>query len=99
MKTNLFMVYESDSLELVSHIMKWKSIHHLPVINNKKELTGLITWTDLIKLGNLDLRFTVKEAMQTELITISQEKSLDKAKQIMQEHQINCLPVVHKKNF
>jgi len=99
MKTNLFMVYESDSLELVSHIMKWKSIHHLPVINNKKELTGLITWTDLIKLGNLDLRFTVKEAMQTELITISQEKSLDKAKQIMQEHQINCLPVVHKKTF
>jgi len=69
------------------------------VINNKKELTGLITWTDLIKLGNLDLRFTVKEAMQTELITISQEKSLDKAKQIMQEHQINCLPVVHKKTF
>ena len=99
MKTNLFMVYESDSLELVSHIMQWKNIHHLPVINNQKELTGLITWTDLIKLGNLDLKFTVKEAMQTELITISQEKPLDKAKQIMKDHHINCLPVVHKKKL
>ena len=99
MKTKLFMVYENDSLELVTHIMKWKKIHHMPVVNNNKELTGLVSWTDLIKLGNSDLKQTVKEVMQTNLVTVSQEKSLQKAKQIMKEANINCLPVVYNKKL
>ncbi|MBT8245884.1 MAG: CBS domain-containing protein [Winogradskyella sp.] len=99
MQTKLFVVHESDSLELVSHIMKWKKIHHLPVVNNKKELKGLVSWTDLIKLGNTDLKQNVINIMQTELITISQEKSLEKAKRIMKEAQINCLPVVYNKRL
>ncbi|SHG82628.1 glutamate-cysteine ligase family protein [Winogradskyella jejuensis] len=99
MQTKLFIVHESDSLELVTHIMKWKKIHHLPVVNKTKELTGLITWTDLIQLGNTDLKQTVKDVMKTELYTISQEKSLKKAKQIMSDAKINCLPVVHKKKL
>ena len=96
MKTKLFVVDENDSLELVNHIMKWKKIHHLPVVNKKRELVGLISWTDLIKQGNVNLDKSVKSVMETDLITIGQEKSLDKAKKIMEKHKINCLPVVKK---
>ena len=99
MNTKMLLVDQNDSLELVSHIMKWKNIHHLPVINNKKELTGLLTWTDLIKLGNKDLHLRVKDVMTKELITISQEAPLEEAKQLMQLHHINCLPVVRNKEL
>ncbi len=96
MKTKLFVVDENDSLELVNYIMKWKKIHHVPVVNQKRELTGLLSWTDLIKLGNDNLDKCVKDVMEINLVTISQEKSLAKAKKLMQQHKINCLPVVRK---
>jgi len=99
MNTKMLLVDQSDSLELVSHIMKWKNIHHLPVINKKKELTGLLTWTDLIKLGNKELYLCVKDVMTKDLITISQEAPLEEAKQLMKLNKINCLPVVRNKEL
>ena len=99
MNTKMLLVDQNDSLELVSSIMQWKNIHHIPVINKKKELTGLLTWTDLIKLGDKDLDLRVKDVMTTDLITITQEAPLNKAKDLMQKHKINCLPVVRKKEL
>ncbi|MCT4629336.1 CBS domain-containing protein [Winogradskyella sp.] len=99
MNTKILLVNQSDSLELVSSIMKWKNIHHLPVINNKKELTGLLTWTDLIKLGNKDLHLCVKDVMTKDLITTSQETPLKEAKSLMELNNINCLPVVRNKEL
>ncbi|GAB5565148.1 MAG: glutamate-cysteine ligase family protein [Winogradskyella sp.] len=96
MNTKILLVDQNDSLELVSSIMKWKNIHHLPVINKKKELTGLLSWTDLIKLGDKDLHLIVKDVMTKDLITISQEASLDDAKNLMTSNNINCLPVVRR---
>lgn len=99
MNTKVLLVDQKDSLELVSNIMKWKNIHHLPVINKKKELTGLLTWTDLIKLGDKDLHLCVKDVMTKNLITISQEAPLKEAERIMKAHKINCLPVVRNKKL
>ena len=99
MNTKILLVDQKDSLELVSSIMKWKNIHHLPVINNKKELTGLLTWTDLIKLGNKDLHLCVKDVMTKNLITISQEAPLEEAERLMRTYKINCLPVVRNKEL
>jgi CBS domain-containing protein len=99
MNTKMLLVDQNDSLELVSNIMKWKNIHHLPVINKKKELTGLLTWTDLIKLGDKDLHLCVKDVMTKKLITISQEAPLEEAESIMKTHKINCLPVVRNKEL
>ncbi|WP_299363653.1 CBS domain-containing protein [Winogradskyella sp.] len=99
MNTKILLVDQNDSLELVSHIMKWKNIHHLPVINKKKELTGLLTWTDLIKLGNSELHLRVKDVMTRDLITISQEALLEEAKDLMVSNNINCLPVVRNREL
>jgi CBS domain-containing protein len=71
----------------------------MPVINKKKELTGLLSWTDLIKLGNKSLHLRVKDIMTRNLITISQEAHLEDAKNLMKAHDINCLPVVRKKEL
>lgn len=99
MNTKILLVDQKDSLELVRSIMEWKNIHHLPVINKRKELTGLLTWTDLIKLGDKDLKTQVKDVMTKKLITISQEAPLEKAKALMKKHNINCLPVIKNKEL
>jgi len=99
MNSKMLLVDQKDSLELVSNIMKWKNIHHLPIINKKKELTGLLTWTDLIKLGNKNLQLRVKDVMTKDLITISQEAPLEEAIALMEANKINCLPVVRNKEL
>ncbi|MDU8884704.1 CBS domain-containing protein [Yeosuana sp. MJ-SS3] len=101
MTTNIFSVDENDSVELVINIMKWKNIHHMPVINSNKDLIGLISWTDVEKI--LDdpnrVNYSVDEVMKKELHTITQYKSLEEAKNKMKQHNIHCLPVVYKKQL
>ncbi len=101
MSTDIFSVYENDSVALVIHIMKWKGFHHMPVINSSKEIIGLLTWTNLSnyitnKKNHLE---TVKNIMKKEIITINQYKSLSVAKDIMKQNNISCLPVVKERKL
>lgn len=99
MKTKILLVDEEDSLELVYHLMQWKNIHHLPVINKHKQLCGLLSWTDLIKRGNSQLDIPVKAIMTKNVHTISQERPLSEAKTLMKTYNINCLPVTRKQEL
>ncbi len=96
MSTDIFSVDEHDSVELVISMMKWKNFHHMPVINTRKDLVGLLSWSDLMDYLNKteSHQETVKDIMQTNIITINQFASLDEAKELMNKHNINCLPVV-----
>ncbi len=98
MSVDLFSVYKKDSLELVLNIMKWKNIHHVPVINNNKELVGLLSWKEIKEHINEIEESTkcVQNFMKKNIITISKESSLDDARALMKKHAINCLPVVTK---
>ncbi|MBN1198322.1 MAG: IMP dehydrogenase [Bacteroidales bacterium] len=77
-------------------MMKEHSIGGIPVINEKKELVGIVT--------NRDLRFErdharpVREVMTHEVITISEFTDFEKAEAILQLHKIEKLPVVDKNN-
>jgi CBS domain-containing protein/gamma-glutamyl:cysteine ligase YbdK (ATP-grasp superfamily) len=98
MSTDIFSVEEDDSIELVAHMMKWKNIHHMPVIKANKELLGMLSWTDvklLFENGNAT-NATVKSLMKTKLITIGQDSTMDKAKELMEQHDVNALPVVRE---
>jgi CBS domain-containing protein/gamma-glutamyl:cysteine ligase YbdK (ATP-grasp superfamily) len=96
MSTDIFSVEEKDSLELVMYIMKWKNIHHMPVIKGDKELVGILSWKDLIPYLDSDeiKSIAVQKLMKTDLITITQDKSVDEAKELMHSHHFNSLPVV-----
>ena len=96
MSTDIFSVDENDSIELVLHIMRWKNIHHMPVINSHKELIGLLTWTDIENYvrEKSNHQSAVKDIMRTEIVTINQYQSHFDATQLMKQHNINCLPVV-----
>ncbi|WP_194973192.1 CBS domain-containing protein [Aquiflexum lacus] len=101
MSTDIFSVEEKDSLELVLYIMKWKNIHHMPVIRGDKELVGILSWKDLVPYFDSDeiKSIAVKKLMKTDLITISQDKNVDEAKELMKYHGFNSLPVVKDKKL
>ena len=96
MSTDIFSVDENDSIELVLHIMRWRSFHHMPVINGNKELVGLLTWTDVKNYFKKSSNHhkAIKDIMKTEIITINQYQSHAEAKQLMKQNDTNCLPVV-----
>lgn len=96
MSTDIFSVDERDSLELVLNIMKWKNIHHMPVIDEDKKLIGLLSWIDVEKFLNdgTDLTDHVKTKMIKKVFTINQYDTLKQAKAKMDENNINSLPVV-----
>ncbi len=98
MTTDIFTVNENDSIELVIHIMKWKNIHHMPVINSKIELIGLLTWADVEDFSNdaKKQRNSVGSIMKTDIYTTMQYDSLKKAKDLMIMHDIKGLPVINQ---
>jgi len=98
MTTDVFTVNENDSIELVLNIMKWKNIHHMPVINNDKKLVGLLTKADIKKYINNEEKHkdAVKSIMIKEVYTIGQYKSIEEAKKLFQKHNIKGLPVIRR---
>jgi CBS domain-containing protein len=98
MKTKIYSVDDKDSLELVFHMMKWNNIHHMPVINIKKEIIGILSWKDIENSHHNELLVnqTVKDVMQKTLITIEPDKPIEEAKRLMEHHNIHCLPVIYE---
>ncbi|WP_142784539.1 CBS domain-containing protein [Changchengzhania lutea] len=98
MSTDIFSVDKKDSIGLVLHIMKWKNIHHMPVINSSRELLGLLTWTDVkdyFEDGNRQ-QSSVNKHMKTQIKVIEEHATITTAKNLMEAHKIGCLPVVNE---
>ena len=96
MSTRVITAQEEDSAALVVHMMKWKDIHHVPVLNSANELAGLISWSDVVPIAESpEIYHTgIRQLMKKQVITISRYRPLKEAQALMREHQINCLPVV-----
>ncbi|EDP71830.1 CBS domain pair protein [Flavobacteriales bacterium ALC-1] len=93
MSTEIFTVNENDSTRLVKNIMKWKNIHHLPVINNENNLVGVIA-SGRLSQENLDEDTSIKDIMVKEIKTAYPEMRIDEAKDMMLQYKIGCLPVL-----
>jgi IMP dehydrogenase len=80
----------------VGDALQMMRLHHIggiPIIDKKGKLLGILTNRDL--RFEKDVRKLVKEVMTTRnLITAPVGTDLDKAKDILQEHKIEKLPVV-----
>lgn len=96
MTSRIFTAQEKDSAQLVLKMMEWKHIHHAPILDSNQDLTGLLTWTDVSHYLDEpeELKKSIKELMQTDLITVTADTSLAEAKSLMDSNNIHCLPVV-----
>lgn len=101
MNIRIITAQESDSMELVLRMMQWKNIHHVPILDDHLDLVGLLTWTDVGKYLDKPKKHeqSINKIMQKKLITVTPGTPLEEAKKLMQQHQINCLPVVRDKKL
>ncbi|NNJ89284.1 MAG: CBS domain-containing protein [Eudoraea sp.] len=101
MNSKTITAQDIDSAALVLKMMRWKNIHHTPILDNDLNLVGLLSWVDVEHyMDNPDLKLqSIREIMKTELITADEDMLLDEAKRIMSENKIRCLPVVKEKKL
>ncbi len=99
MKTDLFTVMEDDPVQLVANMMYWRNIRHVPVENNRGELTGLVTcklvmlyYSNTHKDG---MKTPVRDIMETNLITVAPQTKTLEALEILKNNDIGCLPVLY----
>jgi len=101
-------IYPELSLTEARSLMDREKIGHLPVLNKKNELAGLITRVDLLKAGpspatSLDMyeisyllsKLNVEKVMVKEVITVQEDEVVEEAARIMADRGIGCLPVMN----
>ncbi len=106
MHTDLITVSPSTSLEDASILIKKKRIDHLPVVNDNGRLVGILSDRDLklyraspaTTLSRNELNYLLQQVivemiMIKTVITITPGTTVERAALIMQENDINALPV------
>jgi CBS domain-containing protein len=102
MSTELYTVQEDDLVELVSNLMNWRQIHHVPVENEEGEVVGIISSGDIIKYycqQSEEVNLTVNDLMIRNPITVSGQTDVTEALKLMRKQNLGCLPVVKEKKL
>ena len=108
MTKNVITINSNDVISKAAELMAEKKLHRLPVVENGV-LVGLVTKgritsstsagatsLSIFELNYLLNRTSVKEVMikKKDLITITSDKLMEDAADMMLRHDIGCLPVV-----
>jgi CBS domain-containing protein len=93
MSTQIFTVNENDSMRLIKNVMQWKNIHHIPVINSKHKIVGIISASDITEIDKFD-DYSASQVMQKDIKTGSPDMPIEWAQALMLEHNIRCLPII-----
>ena len=100
MNRNLKTVRPEDTVKLAAQIMNENHIGALVVVSGSGEVVGILTerdiLTDVVATGKSADEVKVSEIMTPNIVTITPDKTLEEAADIMTENRIKKLPVVHE---
>ncbi len=102
MTTDIFTVNIGEIPEFAADMMDWQNIRYIPIENEQGELVGLVTSRRLLRYFSNSYKNdskdgkVVKDLMIEKPITIGPEATVIEAMEIMNRHQVTCLPVVTK---
>jgi CBS domain-containing protein len=104
MTANPVTISPSTPLSEASRLMQEHRFRHLPVVNAKGELVGLLTQTDVLSATDSIFReadnqmpvtnFPVEDIMVTDVKTVTEDTSVRQAAMFIEKHRIGCLPVM-----
>jgi len=93
-------------------LMRREGIRHLPIINEKDQLEGLITQrsllsalpSDVSNFSRFEISYTlakikVDSVMVTDVVTITEDTPIEIAARVMADERIGCLPVTSGKEL
>ena len=98
MATDFQTVQKGDIVEFVAELMNWQDVKFTPVEDSKANLVGLVASNTLIKhyankTNEKDFH-TVEEIMIKDPICIEPEATIQEAMNLMNKHNVECLPVI-----
>ncbi len=105
MSKNPFSLNEDDEIIILEEIMALEKIHHVPVINKKKEVVGILTHRDFLamlvslKKESLKQKVKVSDVMKRNIQAIEAEESLISAAERFYKNKIGSLLVVSEKKL
>ena len=107
MTDDVFVLQDDDSLLLAEELMKWRSIRHVPVVDEHLTLKGLITHRDILRASistiaqlsrgetrEVQAGILLQDIIQTSVLTIGPEADIKEAARVMLDEKIGCLLVV-----
>ena len=96
MSTHIVQCTPLDNVYEAAVKMKEESIGLIPVVENE-QVVGLVTDRDLVVRGIAEKHHgsnKITNVMTTNIISVSPDDSIEKATELMAQHQIRRLPVV-----
>jgi CBS domain-containing protein len=96
MSTAVITIKEADTLSAAQIEMQMAEIRHLPVVDQKGHVVGILSDRDILKnLTRIDGRPTpVSHIMSRRVQTVKPSLPAATAATMMLEHKFGCLPVV-----
>lgn len=96
MTTALVTVHERETISVADFNMKLAAIRHLPVVDDKRHLVGILSNRDFLReLGRTGRKEApVHEVMTKRVVTVRPEQRAHEAAALMLEHRIGALPVI-----
>jgi CBS domain-containing membrane protein len=95
MSTALVTVREGDSIATADLEMKLGSLRHIPVVDDRGNLIGLLSARDVLaSLAGGKRKVRVGDCMTREVITVTPETPVPTAIDLLLENQFGSLPVV-----
>jgi CBS domain-containing membrane protein len=107
MSRHILSIKEEDNLAAAYDIMVAAAVRHVPVVNDKKELVGLISQTDLVQHAMAKLEGLTADEKERELSKIKAgdimvknvkhaylAQDIREAGKMMLDNKYGCLPVL-----
>ena len=95
MSTALIVVRDSDSIGVADAQMKLGSIRHIPVVDAKQNLVGILSSRDvLLALARGKKAIRVGETMTRDPVTVTPDTPVHEAIELLLEHRFGSLPVL-----
>jgi len=92
MSRRVITVFETTSCRAIVDIFLRSPVGALPVINDARDVVGIVSQTDLIEPGNIER--LARDVMTRKVLTICDDCNLNKAIRLFRGKKVRCLPVV-----
>lgn len=109
MSRNILVGHVTNSFTHTLRIFAEMTFHHLPIVNTKHEVIGMVSSNDMLKAlalklpmlkqsdeETLNMMFDILELMTPDPQVISSGASVSEALSLFSKHHIHALPVVDK---
>ena len=112
MSTKLVTVHHGDPFSKVRKLAQDHGVHHIPVVNGK-ELVGMISWTDIMRVSfgdtfsqdqrtvdaTLDHTLRIEDIMKKEPVSMQATSTIREASEILTKSDFHSLPICEGKDL